>query len=105
MTAGSARRGWVTDTAVILDPTGLHARPAVRLARLAKRFAAEIEVRAQADPGWVDAKSPSAVMKLRAGHRTVLDIRAQGEDARPAVAALRALVATNFTAEAAGRLV
>lgn len=102
MTGRPSLAEWVTDTAVILDPTGLHARPAVRLARLAKRFAAEIEVKSRAGPGWVDAKSPSAVMKLRAGHKTVLDIRAQGVDARMAVSALRALVAANFASEAAG---
>ncbi|MEM9198874.1 MAG: HPr family phosphocarrier protein, partial [Pseudomonadota bacterium] len=51
---------WITDRVVILDPTGLHARPAVRLARLAMSFAARIELKAPAGEGWVDAKSPSA---------------------------------------------
>ncbi|MEL6234044.1 MAG: HPr family phosphocarrier protein [Pseudomonadota bacterium] len=96
MSAEPIAAPWVTDRAVILDPTGLHARPAVRLARLAMSFGARIEVKAPAGEGWVDAKSPSAVMKLRAGHRTVLTIRAQGSDASRAVAALCDLVAANF---------
>ena len=56
--------------AVIRDETGLHARPAVKLTKLAKSFAAAIEIRAEDAPDWVNAKSPNAVMKLRAGHET-----------------------------------
>ena len=32
--------------AVVRDPTGLHARPAVKLTKLAKRFEAAVRVRA-----------------------------------------------------------
>ena len=37
--------------AVIRDKTGLHARPAVKLTKLAKSFAAAIEIRAAGRPG------------------------------------------------------
>jgi phosphocarrier protein HPr len=91
-----AATDWVFGEAVIRDKTGLHARPAVKLTKLAKSFAAAIELRAEDAPDWVNAKSPNAVMKLRAGHETALSIRAAGPDASQAVAALAALVDANF---------
>ena len=78
------------------DPTGLHARPAVKLTKLAKGFAAAVEIRAGEDGVWVNAKSPTAVMKLKAGHGQTLHVRADGDDAASAVAALVALVERNF---------
>jgi phosphocarrier protein HPr len=87
---------WVHAEAVIRDPTGLHARPAVKLTKLAKRFAARVELRAEGATDWANAKSPNAVMKLKAGHATRLGIRAAGDDAGAAAEALRALVDANF---------
>jgi phosphocarrier protein len=87
---------WLVGEAVIRDPTGLHARPAVKLTKLARSFTAAVEIRSEDAPAWVNAKSPNAVMKLRAGHETALAIRAAGSDAEDAVAALVALVETNF---------
>lgn len=87
---------WVTVEAVIRGRTGLHARPAVKLTKLAKTFAARVEVQVQGAARWVNAKSPSSVMKLRAGHRAVLTIRATGDDALAAVEAISALVEANF---------
>lgn len=87
---------WVTGNAVIRDPTGLHARPAVKLTKLAKSFGSAIEIRAETGESWTNAKSPNAVMKLRAGHGVPLHIRAAGEDARAAVDALVALVVRDF---------
>jgi phosphocarrier protein HPr len=97
----AAEADWIEGVAVIRDATGLHARPAVKLTKLAKRFAARVEIRADGAPSWVNAKSPNAVMKLRAGHETRLAIRAAGADADQAVAALEALVEANFD-DAAG---
>ena len=87
---------WVIGNAVIRDPTGLHARPAVKLTKLAKSFGAAIEIRAESAEGWTNAKSPTAVMKLKAGHGVPLHIRAAGDDARAAVDALVALVVRDF---------
>lgn len=87
---------WITDEVVIRDKTGLHARPAVRLTKLAKTFQAAVEIRGEGEVHWINAKSPSAVMKLRAAHETKLSIRASGEDARIAVDELLALVRRNF---------
>ncbi|MDJ0971836.1 MAG: HPr family phosphocarrier protein [Kiloniellales bacterium] len=82
--------------AVIQDPTGLHARPAVKLTKLAKAHQAAIEVRVGAEADWVNAKSPNAVMKLKAGHGATLCFRANGGDAEAAIAALVALVERDF---------
>ncbi len=87
---------WVIGNAVIRDPTGLHARPAVKLTKLAKSFGSAVEIRADTGEIWINAKSPNAVMKLRAGHGVPLHIRAAGEDARAAVDALVALVDRDF---------
>ena len=82
--------------AVVRDPTGLHARPAVKLTKLAKAQASDIEVRAGSEGAWVNAKSPNAVMKLKAGHGETLFFRAAGADAEAAVAALVSLVERDF---------
>jgi phosphocarrier protein HPr len=87
---------WVGGSAIIRDPTGLHARPAVKLTKLAKTFLSAIEIRADNGTVWTNAKSPTAVMKLRAGPGLPLHIRAAGEDARAAVDALVALVDKDF---------
>lgn len=86
----------VTGDAVIRDPTGLHARPAVKLTRLAKRFDAAIEVRAGANGAWVNAKSPNSIMKLKARHGERLFFRASGIAAADAVGALVSLVERDF---------
>jgi phosphocarrier protein len=88
--------GCVIGNAVIQDPTGLHARPAVKLTRLAKSFASDIEIRADNAEGWINAKSPNAVMKLKAAHGLPLHIRASGQDAQAALDALVALVDRDF---------
>jgi phosphocarrier protein len=88
-------RPQATGAAVVRDPTGLHARPAVKLTQLAKRFAASVRVSA-AGGAWVNAKSPTAMMKLKARHGDTLAFAADGTDAAEAVAALVALVERNF---------
>ena len=81
--------------AVVRDPTGLHARPAVKLTKLAKRFEAAVRVRA-GDGAWVNAKSPNGVMKLKARSGERLAFAADGPDAAAAVEALVALVERDF---------
>lgn len=82
--------------AVLRDPVGLHARPAVKLTKLARRFDATVEVRAGENGGWVNAKSPNSVMKLRARQGERLYFRASGVAAEDAVGALVSLVDRDF---------
>lgn len=77
---------------VINDPIGLHARPAVKLTKLAKTFESDIELKPENQEKWVNAKSPNAVMKSRAANGEVLHFKAEGDDAQAAIDALIELV-------------
>ena len=49
---------WTSEGAVeITHDVGLHARPSVKLTKLAKRFSARIEIAADSEGPWIDAKS------------------------------------------------
>ncbi len=85
-----------TASAPLTNSIGLHARPSVKLTKLAKTFASQIEVAPAADGPWVDAKSIVKVMAVKAATGTTLHFRANGPDARAALAALHDLVALNF---------
>jgi dihydroxyacetone kinase phosphotransfer subunit len=86
----------------IRDPLGLHARPAVRVTQLAKRFRARIALAREPGGPWIDARSIRAVSAARVPRDTALHIRAEGEDAEVAVAAMAALIARNFEEEPSG---
>jgi phosphocarrier protein len=88
---------------LLTHAVGLHARPAVKLTRLAKTFAASIELARSADGPWIDAKSIVRVMAAKVPQNAVLHFRARGEDAEAAVAALSALVRNDFADGAGGR--
>jgi phosphocarrier protein HPr len=88
----------VIGTATISDPTGLHARPAVKFAKLAKTFHASVEV-STADGAWVNAKSTNSLMKMKATFGTPLTIRARGLDAQTAVQKLVQLITRDFEAQ------
>ncbi len=75
---------------------GLHARPSVKLTKLAKSFQSAIELAAAADGPWIDAKSIVKVMAMKARKDTILHFRANGADADAALQALVALVEHDF---------
>ena len=81
---------------VITNPTGLHARPAVKLAQLAAGFDANIEVRAGDAGEWVRARSTARVMKLKAGAQSTIHFRAEGSEADDALSALVDFVRRDF---------
>lgn len=81
---------------IITHAVGLHARPSVKFTKLAKQFAATSEIAADEGGPWIDAKSIVKVMGLKVGEGATLHIRAEGDDAGGAVAALEALVARDF---------
>lgn len=86
----------ITGSVRLIYAAGMHARPAVKLTKLAKKFQAQISVRASATAEWINAKSVSKIMALRAARDSMIEIRASGEDAEAAVAALIGLVAADF---------
>ena len=81
---------------LITHAVGLHARPSVKLTKLAKSFPAEIELALAEEGPWVDAKSIVKVMATRAPKGTTLHLRAAGERAGDAVSALVSLVERDF---------
>jgi phosphocarrier protein HPr len=80
---------------------GLHARPSVKLTKLAKGFAARVELAVGEAGAWIDAKSIVKVMAAKAPKNTVLRFRAEGQDAARAVEALVGLVTRDFADDAA----
>jgi phosphotransferase system HPr (HPr) family protein len=72
--------------AVIIDPLGLHLRPAAHLVALARSFRSEIRVHCKGT--MADGKSILDLVTLAAECGTTLEFVAHGPDAQEAVAAL-----------------
>ena len=66
-------------TVLITHEVGLHARPSVKFTKLAKTFAAQVEVALDAAGPWFDAKSIVKVMAAKAPKGTLLHLRADGD--------------------------
>jgi len=87
----SSRNSEATEATVVLPAhVDLHARPAAQFVRLAMGFSSRVMV--AAGEREVDAKSLLSVLSLGAKGGTSLRLRADGEDAADAVAALAACV-------------
>ena len=86
----------VSAAVLLTHPVGLHARPSVKLTKLAKTFGSTIEISTAADGPWIDAKSIVKVMAAKVPQGSHLHVRAAGSDAGDAVAALVGLVEGDF---------
>ena len=84
----------VETSLVITNKVGLHARPAALLVQTAAQFQSKIQV--QLGERAVNAKSILNVMKLGATVDSTIVVRAEGEDAEQAIAALTDLALRNF---------
>ena len=80
----------------LVHAVGMHARPAVKLIKLAKRFRSQIAMRVAGAADWIDAKSIAKVMAMRAARDSMIEFEASGADAQVAVAALVTLIAQDF---------
>ena len=78
----------------IVNPLGMHARPAAEFVKIATRFKSKVDV--QRDSLSVNGKSIMGVMMLAAEQGSSLRIRVEGVDAEEALEALCALVAAGF---------
>jgi PTS hybrid protein len=87
---GSVDSGAVLATAVLVNATGLHARPAAEFVKTAARYDAAVRV------NGVDAKSLLAIMALALPQGATVSIEATGDDASDAVDALVSLVESGF---------
>jgi phosphotransferase system enzyme I (PtsI) len=81
---------------LIRDAVGLHARPSVKLTKLAKGFAAQIDLGLSPEGPWIDAKSIVKVMATKVPTGSTIYFRAEGADAEAAVKALSILVEEGF---------
>lgn len=87
---------WVRASVLLRHAVGLHARPSVKLTKLAKGFEARIDLGLSAEGPWIDAKSIVKVMATKAPQDSVIYFRAEGADADAAVQALVTLVEGDF---------
>ncbi len=78
----------------VVNPMGIHMRPADLLSRAAGRFQSQIEI--EKDGQAIDCKSIMSILTLGARHGTQLNLRACGVDAQQAVDALSELFDQGF---------
>jgi phosphocarrier protein len=81
---------------VLTHAVGLHARPSVKLTKLAKGFESRIDLGLSPDGPWIDAKSIVKVMATKAPKDSTIYFRAEGADAKAALDALVTLVDGDF---------
>ena len=78
----------------IVNLRGLHARAAAKFVTTAEPFAATVTV--TRDGQSVDARSIMGLMMLGAGRGSMIELQAEGWDAKEALAALARLVESGF---------
>ncbi|MFN3306159.1 MAG: HPr family phosphocarrier protein [Candidatus Kapaibacteriota bacterium] len=78
----------------VINPAGMHTRPAAEIVKTASRFKSKILV--EVDGYTVNAKSIIGLMTLPATQGTLVKIIAEGEDAQLAIQSLKELFATGF---------
>jgi len=76
---------------VVIDPAGLHARPAARFVQAASRFTSRVVIRENGREA--DAKSLVALLGLTIRPSTEITLAAEGPDAEDAISALTAELA------------
>ena len=84
-------------TVKIVNPQGLHLRPADMFAKLAAKFDARIDV-AKGDL-QCDGKSVLSILTLGADQGAQVELAAEGPDAQEAIDSLARLVESGFATE------
>lgn len=83
---------------VVMDPVGLHARPAALFVKLANKFASDISIcNLSASGKWANAKSILGLLTCGVKQGDQVEVKAEGADEDMAVEALEELVRSNFT--------
>ena len=70
----------------IINPQGLHARPASTFVKIANRFESDVIVRKSGES--VSGKSIMSLMTLAANHGSTIEVEVSGSDAEEAIKAL-----------------
>jgi phosphocarrier protein HPr len=89
-----------SQSVIVVNPLGMHARAAARFVHLATRFESRVRVSRQGRE--MDGKSIMGILLLAAARGCTLTISADGRDELDAVIALAALVETGFGEDACG---
>jgi phosphocarrier protein len=92
--ASSASAAVLTRNVTVPNKRGLHARAAAKFVMLAERFDASVDV--VRDGQSVPARSIMGLMMLGAGKGAVIELRAEGWDAKEALDALAEFVESGF---------
>lgn len=83
-----------TESILIINKLGLHARAASKFATEANKFAASVKVETKGKS--IDGKSIMSIMLLAAAKGTELIITTEGKDEIDALAALKTLIRNRF---------
>ena len=84
----------ITEKMEIVNKLGLHLRAAAELVKTANKFKCHLTVTRGIQ--HANGKSLMGLMTLAAAKGVELEVTAEGEDAKEALAALRALIAKRF---------
>ena len=88
----------ISQSVIVVNQLGMHARAAAKFVHLAGRF--DARVRVARDQREMDGKSIMGILLLAARRGATITISADGADERAAVDALVALVASGFGEDA-----
>lgn len=83
-----------TEELVIVNPLGLHARPAASLVQTVLKFKSDVHISVNGQR--VNAKSIMGLLTLAAAQGTRLEVTCRGVDAEDAMRAVRELVESGF---------
>lgn len=97
MSAKKLPDGFLTKELVILNKSGIHARPAAMFVKIANRYASDIFV--EKDGEKINGKSIMGLMMLAAGPGSKVTLHVKGADATAVLAELEALVLRKFDEE------
>ena len=85
---------FLTRELVVLNKSGIHARPAAMFVKTASRFGSDIFV--EKDGEKINGKSIMGLMMLAAGPGSKVTLHVRGNDASAAIAELEELVKRKF---------
>lgn len=84
----------LSEEMVVVNPMGMHARPAAKLVQTVLQFTSEVYI--QHNSHRVNAKSIMGLLTLAAAQGSRLTVTCKGLDARAALEAVRNLFASGF---------
>ena len=84
----------VKETFVIENETGLHARPATEIAKIAMKYKCDVNL--VVNGKTINAKSPLMIMSAGIKSKTELEILCDGEDEEQAIEELKIFLQNNL---------